>query len=181
MSGSPTLGVTPSDLFSAYGRALYLAQHMELGMRIFYTLERVLPSTPPGKAPRVNFEEEPLLELNTNSLGGFIRQFRRELFEEGEIDDETRLLMRRLEQSADDRNWLVHTYWWERYGQSASVEGRVRMLNELQNLINQFQQYDRLIHQLVTILLAHYKVDPQKISSDKFQGYFSHINIPFNS
>jgi hypothetical protein len=71
-------------IFAAYGEALYLAQSMEMGMRIFYYLDKTLPTTPPGKSPRMILDDEPLADINMNSLGGFIRRFRRELFEEGE-------------------------------------------------------------------------------------------------
>ena len=106
-------GISPFVVLATYGEALYLAQSMEMGMRIFYYLDKTLPTTPPGKSPRFNLEDEPLSDLSMNSLGGFIRRFRRELFEEGEIEPEMRSLMRKLEKSVDDRNRLVHTYWWE--------------------------------------------------------------------
>lgn len=167
---SPT-PVNISDLFAAYGEALYLAQSMEVGMRIFYLLDKTLPNTPPGKNPRINFDEEPLPDINVNSLGGFIRQFRREMMEEGGVDAETRNIMRKLEQSADDRNWLVHTFWWERSEILDTPEGRVGLSNELQRVIDQFRYNDQLIRQLVLLCLAHYGFTVDKFSSPKFQKY----------
>ena len=160
-------------IFAAYGEALYLAQSMEMGMRIFYYLDKTLPTTPPGKSPRMNLDDEPLADINVNSLGGFIRRFRRELFEEGDIEPEMRSLMRKLEQAVDDRNRLVHTYWWETSALFASPEGREKMLAELNKLITEFRYYDRIIRRLVLTYLAHYNLDPLKITSDKFQGWLS--------
>ena len=128
--------VSIADLFAAYGEALYLAQSMEVGMRIFYWLDKALPNKPPGKSPRVDFDAEPLPDINVNSLGGFIRQFRRELMEEGGVDAETRTIMRKLEQSADDRNWLVHNFWWERSDRLDSPEGRLSCLRSCKGLWN---------------------------------------------
>ena len=113
-NSTPSQPVSLSNLYAVFGEALFLAQSMEVGMRIFYWLDKALPNTPPGKNPRIDFDAEPLPDINVNSLGGFIRQFRREMMEEGGVDPETRNTIRQLEQSADDRNWLVHTFWWER-------------------------------------------------------------------
>jgi hypothetical protein len=159
-------------IYAAYGEALYLAQSMEMGMRIFYYLDKTLPTTPPGKSPRMNLDDEPLADINMNSLGGFIRRFRRELFEEGEIDPEMRNLMKKLEQSVDDRNRLVHTYWWERSLQFETDEGRAAMLAELNEMITRFRLYDQVIRRMVLTYLVHYNLDPLKITSDKFQGWY---------
>jgi hypothetical protein len=166
---SPPVSIT--DLFAAYGEALYLAQSMEVGMRIFYWLDKTLPNKPPGKSPRIDFEAEPLPDINVNSLGGFIRQFRRELMEEGAIDVETRTIMRKLEQSADDRNWLVHTFWWERSDQMEIEENRARLMGELRGVVDQFRQNDQLIRRLVLLCLDHYGLPPNQLLSPRFQGY----------
>jgi hypothetical protein len=84
-----------------------------------------------------------------------------------------RSLMRKLEQAVDDRNRLVHTYWWETSALFASPEGREKMLSELNQLITEFRFYDRIIRRLVLTYLAHYNLDPLKITSDKFQGWLS--------
>ncbi len=166
-------GISPFVVFATYGEALYLAQSMEMGMRIFYYLDKTLPVTPPGKSPRFNLDDEPLADINMNSLGGFIRRFRRELFEEGEIEPEMRSLMRKLEKSVDDRNRLVHTYWWECSQQFSTPEGRAAMLVELNELITQFRYYDKIIRRLVLTYLVHYELNPLKINSDKFQGWLA--------
>jgi hypothetical protein len=163
--------VSIADLFAAYGEALYLAQSMEVGMRIFYWLDKTLPNRPPGKSPRIDFDAEPLPDINVNSLGGFIRQFRRELMEEGGIDAETRNIMRKLEQSADDRNWLVHTFWWERSDRLDRAEERASLLGELQGVVDQFRHNDQLIRRLVLLCLGHYGLTYEQFPSPRFQGY----------
>lgn len=165
--------ITETEIYAAYGRALALAQSMETGMRIFYFLDEALPKAPPGKLPKVNLDDEPIMEINLNSLGGFLRRFRRELFQEGEIDVETRQLMRRLEQSADDRNRLVHTYWWERSAQLVTPAGRVLVLAELRDLIAQFQHYDQIIRGFIFLYFQHYGLDPFQMNSDKFLNYLT--------
>ena len=176
---NPPVSIT--DLFASYGEALYLAQSMEVGMRIFYWLDKALPNKPPGKSPRIDFDAEPLPDINVNSLGGFIRQFRRELMEEGGVDAETRTIMRKLEQSADDRNWLVHTFWWERSDRLDTPEGRATLLVELQGLVNQFRYNDQLIKRLVLLCLEHYELTYNQFPSPRFQGYirgdFSSENV----
>jgi hypothetical protein len=164
-------GISPFVVLATYGEALYLAQSMEMGMRIFYYLDKTLPTTPPGKNPRFNLDDEPLSDLNMNSLGGFIRRFRRELFEEGEIEPEMRNLMRKLEKAVDDRNRLVHTYWWDCSQKFNTPEGRSAMLVELNDLITQFRFYDKIIRRLVLTYFKHYELDPFKVNSDKFQGW----------
>jgi hypothetical protein len=163
--------VSLGTLFATYGEALYLAQSMEVGMRIFYWLDKALPNTPPGKNPRIDFDSEPLPDINVNSLGGFIRQFRREMMEEGGVDVETRNIMRKLEQSADDRNWLVHTFWWERSNCLDTKEDRANLLVELQGLVDQFRYNDQLIRRLVLLCLEHFDLTYEQFPSPRFQGY----------
>lgn len=159
------------DLYAVYGEALYLAQSMEVGMRIFYWLDKALPNTPPGENPRIDFDREPLPNINVNSLGGFVRQYRREMMEEGGVDVETRNIIRNLEQSADDRNWLVHNFWWEQSEALASTEGRAKVLGDLQRVVEQFQYNDQLIRRLVLLCLDHYGFSYKQFSSPKFQTY----------
>jgi len=162
--------VSITRLFASYGEALYLAQSMEVGMRIFYWLDKALPNKPPGKSPRIDFDAEPLPDININSLGGFIRQFRRELMEEGGVDAETRSIMRKLEQSADDRNWLVHTFWWERSDSLNTGEGRANLLVELHGLVDQFRYNDQLIRRLVLLCLEHYDLTYEQFPSPGSRG-----------
>jgi hypothetical protein len=167
----PSQSITLSDLYTVFGEALFLAQSMEVGMRIFYWLDKALPSTPPGKNPRIDFDAEPLPDINVNSLGGFIRQFRREMMEEGGVDAETRATIRNLEQSADDRNWLVHTIWWERAEAIDTPEGRAQLLLDLRRVVEQFQYNDQLIRRLVLLCLDHYGFSTVQFPSPKFQKY----------
>jgi hypothetical protein len=164
-----------TDLFAAYGEALYLAQSMEVGMRIFYWLDKALPTTPPGKNPRIDFDAEPLPDINVNSLGGFIRQFRREMMEEGGVDSDTRNIMRKLEQSADDRNMLVHTFWWERSEELDTPEGRTKVMLELHRVVEQFRYNDQLIRRLVLLCLAHYGFSYEQLPSPRFRKYIQEV------
>lgn len=170
--------VTRTQLFAAYGEALYLAQSMEVGMRIFYWLDKTLPTTPPGKSPRIDFDSEPLPDININSLGGFIRQFRREMMEEGAVDPETRAIMRKLERSADDRNWLVHSFWWERSQRLETIEGRASLAQELQVVVEQFRYNDQLIRRLVLLCLENYNLTSDQFLSPRFQSYIQDENTP---
>jgi hypothetical protein len=165
----------PSDLelFALYGEALFLAQSMETGMRIFYWLDKKLPEAPPGKLPRIDFTAEPLNDLTMNSLGGFLRQFKRELLNEGTVDVQTRGLMRKLEKTADARNYLVHTYWWERSAQFTTPTGRLEIQRELQGLVEEYRWSNRLIRQLVLLCLGHYGFAPDQFDAEAFQGYLS--------
>jgi len=162
---------TPSEIYAAYGKALYLAQSMEMGMRIFYWLDATLPNTPPGKAPRVDFNQEPLPDANINSLGGFIRQFRKELMEEGTVDVQTRAIMRKLEYAVEQRNWLVHSFWAEHSFAFENPEGRAGMQVELQELLASFRYHDKLIRHMVKLILANYGLQAEKITAESFQSY----------
>ena len=122
---------------------------------------------------RIDFTAEPLNDLTMNSLGGFLRQFKRELLNEGTVDVQTRGLMRKLEKTADTRNYLVHTYWWERSAQLASLSGRVEIQRELQELVEEYRWSNRLIRQLVLLCLQHYGFTPDQFDAESFQGYLS--------
>ena len=163
--------VTAKEIYAAYGEALCLAQSMETGMRIFYLLDKALPKTPPGKLPRLNFDDETPPDLNINSLGGFIFQFRKEMMEEGTVDIQTRATMRSLEQAVEDRNWLVHFFWWEHLEEISSPQGRVQMLAVLRVLIEKFKVYDDLIRRLVLVYFSQYHLDPRQVESTRFQAY----------
>jgi hypothetical protein len=162
---------TLDNILVTYGEALYLAQRMEIGMRIFYCLDRDLPKTPPNGKPRVDFEAEPLPDATQNSLGGFLRQFKREMFDEGTVDQQTRNAMRRLENSADYRNWLVHTSWWDWNPQLATPEGRIRVLAELTELCDRFREHDQTIRYMVRMCVEHFGFQPEQIDSPSFQAY----------
>lgn len=162
---------TLSDVLTVYGEALYLAQRMEIGMRIFYCLDRDLPKIPPGGKPRVDFDAEPLPDATQNSLGGLLRQFKREMFDEGAVDPQTRNAMRRLENSADYRNWLVHTSWWDWNPQLSSVKGRAHVLAELIDLRDRFREHDQAIRYMVKMCVEHYGFQPEQFDSQNFQAY----------
>ncbi|MFZ6030355.1 MAG: hypothetical protein ACOYYS_21815 [Chloroflexota bacterium] len=159
------------DILAVYGEALYLAQRMEIGMRIFYCLDRDLPKTPPGGRPRVDFDAGPLPDATQNSLGGLLRQFKREMFDEGAVDPQTRNAMRRLENSADYRNWLVHTSWWDWNPQLGSPAGRARVLAELIDLRDRFREHDQAIRYMVVMCVEHYGFRPEQFDSENFQAY----------
>jgi hypothetical protein len=160
-----------AKILTTYGEALYLAQRMEIGMRIFYCLDRDLPKTPRGKLPRVDFTTEPLPDSTQNSLGGLLRQFKREMFNEGTVDPQTRNAMRKLENSADYRNWLVHTSWWDWNPQIATPQGRTQVLAELIELRDRFREHDHAIRYMVRMCVEHYGFQPEQIDSPNFQAY----------
>jgi len=166
-----TADIPLNTIVALYGEALYLAQRMEIGMRIFYCLDRDLPKTPPGKPPRVDFDAEPLPDSTQNSLGGFLRQYRREMLGEGAVDIQTRAVMRKLEQSADYRNWLVHSSWWDWFPRLGSQAGREEVLVELNRVIEQFRQHDAMIRHLALLCLDHFGFKPEDISSSEFHEY----------
>jgi hypothetical protein len=169
----PPAASTDAELYALYGEALFLAQSMETGMRIFYWLDKKLPETPPGKLPRIDFTAEPLNDLTMNSLGGFLRQFKRELLNEGTVDVQTRGLMRKLEKTADVRNYLVHTYWWERSAPLTTPAGRAEIQQELQSLVEEYRWSNRLIRQLVLLCVGHFGFTPDQFDAEAFQGYLS--------
>jgi len=169
----PTPASSDAELYALYGEALFLAQSMETGMRIFYWLDKKLPEAPPGKLPRIDFTAEPLNDLTMNSLGGFLRQFKRELLNEGTVDVQTRGLMRKLEKTADVRNYLVHTYWWERSTRFTTPAGRAEIQRELQSLVEEYRWSNRLIRQLVLLCVGHFGFTPDQFDAQAFQGYLS--------
>jgi hypothetical protein len=79
--------------------------------------------------------------------------------------------MRKLEQSADDRNWLVHTFWWERSEGLDQADNRARLLAELRGLVDQFRLNDQLIRRLVLICLDNYGLTHVQFPSPRFQNY----------
>ncbi len=163
--------VTLPVVLAVYGEALMLAQSMETGMNIFYHLDQVLPKMQAGKVPRIDFDSAPLAETSFTSLGGFLRRFRRELLEEGDVDAVTRGIMRSLEKSAADRNWLVHTFWWENTPRVTSEEGRAGLQQELQAMVAQFRDHDALIRRMVLLYLERYELKAEQFPSARLQAY----------
>jgi hypothetical protein len=159
------------EILLAFGRAVYLAQAMEIGMRIFYWLDKSLPDAPPGKPPRVDFNADPLPEYNVYSLGGFIRQFRKELMAEGTVDTHTRSIMRKLEHAVEERNRLIHNYWGQRGLLMGQQGGREAILADLIQMIGSFQYHHLLIRHMVLLLLSQYNLAPEAIEAETFQAY----------
>ena len=167
----PYQEISVADIYAVYGEALFWAQFMEVGLRIFYDLEKALQAAPPGRLPKLDLDREPLSEINTVSLGGYVRKFRREVEQEGSLDEAMRQTIRQFERTADERNWLIHTYWWERGPQLASAGGRARAQTELRRLTERFQRNSKIIRQLVLACLAHYGLTPAQINSRRLDEY----------
>lgn len=115
------------EVFAQYGLALYQAQCLEKGIGSLLSA----PYAPtPDKMSTWRFDDL----LNTNlklTFGRLARKLREVASLPPSVEQELRCAVKA-------RNWLAHSYWWDRAVEFDTVVGRDKMLAELQELVELF-------------------------------------------
>ena len=121
------------DVFAHFGLAIFQAQALERQLAI--TL-----ATKYGPGPtRISREEfDSILEgLFSRTLGRLVNEMRKLAnLSDDEVDQ--------LQEALKKRNWLAHSYFWERAVDFLSESGRNVMIGELQEAACSFETLDEL-------------------------------------
>jgi len=126
------------EVFAYYGLALYLAQCFEKCICIL--LSGQYAPTSPEKMTRWRYDE--LLDGHMQlSFGKLINKLK-------SVMELTPAFEEDLRKAVQTRNLLAHNYWWERAVDFMTLEGRERMLLELKDFVNEFEQLNNIFDAL---------------------------------
>ena len=129
------------EVYAQFGLAIYSAQCLERELAMFLAAS--------GTSERFTaWDYDDRLAGNFESTFGALVTFLRV----SHFVDES--LLSELEKAVDERNELIHRYFWNRAVEFNSTEGRTRMIGELEGLTAHFDFLDRELTKLVHDLMA---------------------------
>ena len=136
------------EVYAKFGLAMYLAQCVERGIGLLLALD-------PEPMTRSRFQSRFDSSFKL-TLGRLLNKLK-----------ESSLLSENFESKLEEgnikRNWLAHRYFWDRTGHFASEEGRSKMLEELQELINLFDQIDNELTRISEELSSRHGITEEKL------------------
>ena len=119
------------EVFARFGLALYQAQCLE--KQIVMLLSGPYSPTP-EKLTKGRIDD--LMETGLDqTFGALVKELKRRTKLPIDIDD-------KLERSVKKRNWLSHHYWWDRASEFNTFAGRAKMIAELIDLAELFDELD---------------------------------------
>ena len=143
------------EVYAFFGLAAYMAQVLERGVIIFSVALRI------GSVPNVtrdlvdelyeNFEEKTLGQLLKIAKSASL--INNELYEE-------------LYNSLKLRNRLIHSYFYEHAEDFMSEQGRKIMINELRHMTNIFEETDKKLEGLSSLMWEKYGVTKDIIDNE---------------
>ena len=120
------------ELFAYFGRAVYLAQVVEKGMMNIILLSR-------HETGITKFRHDELLsELSSLTLG----QIKRKLNELNIFNKEE---LKLINEFHDKRDFLIHSFWWERAVELYDKMHHNKLFIELEELAEFFEEVDSII------------------------------------
>jgi len=123
------------EVYARYGLAMYEAQCVEKALAIL-----LASRYEPQNIHRYAYDERLNGNLNL-TYGRLVEKFVALATEESELGET-------LRQTVEPRNWLAHRYFWDRVVEFQNHEGRIKMITELQELVDLFEKMDDRISQL---------------------------------
>lgn len=122
------------EVFAHYGRAMYAAQCLEQSIfqhLVFFDLfpKTIAAYTTPENWA-ANFDGYEARELG-QTMGKLIRRLQ-------QVGQSTDAVERLLAQALKDRNWLAHGYFSDRAVEFTVLDGRLKMIGELETISDHF-------------------------------------------
>jgi hypothetical protein len=119
------------EVYARYGLAMYQAQCVERQLAILLASEY---GPGPRKITRSQYDQ--LLQSHfERTLGGLLHHLEKAISLPSDFEKTLRIAL-------EKRNWLAHRYFWERAGHFVSGKGRSKMILELQEAIDYFENLD---------------------------------------
>ena len=121
------------DVFAHFGLAIFQAQALERQLAITLATKY---GPGPTRISREQFDD--ILEgLFSRTLGQLVKELRKLAnLSDDEVDQ--------LQEALSKRNWLAHSYFWERAVEFLSESGRNVMIGELREAACSFETLDEL-------------------------------------
>lgn len=132
------------ECFAYFGRAIYMMQVVEKG------LITVLINT--VKYVSKSRYDELLAEKFELTVG----ILKRDLSEKGIFDSDT---LQKLDQFHNKRDWLAHSYWWDRAVEFSRSDLRYKIIDELELLTSEFEELNSIVSEKAEAFLLSKGVD----------------------
>ena len=140
------------EVYARYGLAMYQAQCVERQLAILLASEY---RPDPPKITRYQYEQ--LLESHfERTLGALLRQLEKSISLPTDFENTLRVALGK-------RNWLAHRYFWERAGHFMSEKGRDKMLLELQEAIDYFENLDTKLTDIADSWAKRHNILPEDL------------------
>jgi hypothetical protein len=119
------------EVYAYYGLAMYQAQCLEFQLCILLTIQNILLRK---NVTRQQYDEL-LGGASQKTLGNLISNLRKVIVVPDNLEFN-------LKEALSKRNWLVHHYFRDRAVQFCKAEGRKLMIDELDKIIDRFENLD---------------------------------------
>ncbi|WP_026461357.1 hypothetical protein [Adhaeribacter aquaticus] len=141
------------EIFAYYGRAMYLAQVIEKGI-----LSILLFNQQKFGITKTRYDEF-LYEKSSMTFGQLKREIKEiRCFSESELDF--------IDKFHEKRDFLAHSYWWERTVEFCDENLQTKLLNELDELTVFFNMLNGIVENKSKLFIEGYDLDLEKISKD---------------
>ena len=152
------------EVFARFGLAMYRAQCLERQIKLMFVSmynQKFLQVPPTGRNPF----------LDEESIRKTLGQIKKELKEKASLSP---TLETRLAEAVNLRNWLAHDYFRVREREMLALEGREKMISELQEKADWLQELDREFTDILKNWLCIMGISKEEIESE-IENYFQEI------
>ena len=146
------------EVYARFGLAIYSAQCLERELAML-----LAASGTPEYFTAWDYDDR-LAGNFDSTFGALVTMFA------GMAGPSDKPLLVELEKAVEERNELVHGYFWNRSVEFTSTDGRTQMLEELNMLVKSFDSLDTRISALVNDL-----VQKQGVTEDVVQAHFEKL------
>lgn len=153
------------EIFAHYGRAMYLAQVIEKGI-----MNLIVTSQHKHGITQTRYDEI-LHEKSSLTFG----QLKREI--EG-LNCFSEKNLELIEEFHGKRDFLAHSFWWERAVEFYDEELQPKLLLELDNLTKSFESLNNLVESETKIFIEKHNIDIESILDEMLS---EGETIPFES
>lgn len=141
------------DVFAAFGRTMYLAQNIEKGMMNIVLIDKLKNSI-----TKMRFDEL-TSELSNQTFG----QLKREIQNTKIFTD---LELKQINDFQKKRDFLAHSFWWERAIELSVEKLQNNLIKELNEISDSFELINFLIDEKTDLFKKQNNLDIKKISEN---------------
>jgi hypothetical protein len=142
-----------AEVFAYYGRAMYYAQCVEKSIMHLLLIENFKLGITKTRY------EELLQEKSELTFGQLKRELQNlEIFSEDEIKD--------LDRFHENRDFLVHSYWWDRAVEFHEASLQPKLLFELEEFYLNFEKLDKTLSERTNGFIKQFDINLNKIMDE---------------
>lgn len=141
------------EVFAYYGRAMYCGQVLEKAIGVM--LSSVYAPTSPEQMSKYRYDDLRQEHLNSKKTLGVLLSIFRQRAQPQDIS----AIEDKLTIALEKRNWLAHSYWWDRALEFNTPDGRESMLSELEETTLLFEKITESLEQITSLFLYSKGID----------------------